>query len=90
MAELACITKNLNFKLEQIQDFTPTPMTLSTEIYYTGIHPYTLEKVWTPRSQQQKLEQRKFFFWYKKENKQKIINDLKKMGRPDLIKKLFG
>jgi hypothetical protein len=49
-----------------------------------------LEKVWTPRSQQQKLEQRKFFFWYKKENKQKIINDLKKMGRPDLIKKLFG
>ena len=90
MAELACITKNLNFKLEQIQDFTPTPMTLSTEIYYTGIHPYTLEKVWTPRSQQQKLEQRKFFFWYKKENKQKIINDLKKIGRPDLVKKLFG
>lgn len=90
MAELACITKGLNFKLEQIQDFTPTPMTLSTEIYYTGIHPYTLEKVWTPRSQQQKLEQRKFFFWYKKENRQKIINDLKKMGRSDLIKKLFG
>lgn len=90
MAELACITKNLNFKLEQIQDFTPTPMTLATEIYYTGIHPYTLEKVWTPRTQQQKLEQRKFFFWYKKENRQKIISDLRKMGRNDLIKQLFG
>lgn len=90
MAELACITKNLDFKLEQIQDFTPTPMTLSTEIYYTGIHPYTLEKVWTPRSKEEKLNQRKFFFWYKKENQQSIINDLRKMGRNDLITQLFS
>lgn len=89
MAELACITKDLDFKLEQIQDFTPTPMTLATEIYYTGIHPYTLEKVWTPRSKEEKLDQRKFFFWYKKENQQSIINDLRKMGREDLIKQLF-
>lgn len=90
MAELACITKNLDFKLEQIQDFTPTPMTLSTEIYYTGIHPYTLEKVWTPRSKEEKLNQRKFFFWYKKENQQSIINDLRKIGRNDLISQLFS
>jgi uncharacterized radical SAM protein YgiQ len=90
MAELACITKNLDFKLEQIQDFTPTPMTLSTEIYYTGIHPYTLEKVWTPRSKEEKLNQRKFFFWYKKENQQSIINDLRKIGRSDLISQLFS
>ncbi len=90
MAELACITKNLDFKLEQIQDFTPTPMTLSTEIYYTGIHPYTLEKVWTPHSKEDKLEQRKFFFWYKKENQRSIISDLQRMGRPDLVEQLFS
>lgn len=89
MAELACRTKQLDFRLEQVQDFTPTPMTLATEIYYTGIHPYTLEKVWTPRSANEKLEQRKFFFWYKKEYRNKIINDLKKMGRNDLIRKLM-
>ncbi|MFA6884576.1 MAG: DUF3362 domain-containing protein, partial [Paludibacteraceae bacterium] len=90
MAELACKTKRLNFKLEQVQDFTPTPMTLSTEMYYTGIHPYTLEKVWTPRNAQEKLEQRKFFFWYKREYRNQIINDLRKMNRNDLIKTLFG
>lgn len=90
MAELACITKDLDFKLEQIQDFTPTPMSLSTEIYYTGIHPYTLEKVWTPRSKEEKLEQRKFFFWYQKENQRSIIQDLQRLGRNDLIKKLFS
>ncbi|MCQ2218596.1 MAG: YgiQ family radical SAM protein [Paludibacteraceae bacterium] len=90
MAELACKTKKLNFRLEQVQDFTPTPMTLSTEIYYTGIHPYTLEKVWTPRNPQEKLDQRKFFFWYKPEFKKQIINDLRKIGRNDLIKTLFG
>lgn len=90
MAELACKTKRLNFKLEQVQDFTPTPMTLATEIYYTGIHPYTLEKVWTPRNPQEKLDQRKFFFWYKPEYRKQIIADLKKMNRSDLIKILFG
>ena len=89
MAELACKTKSLDFKLEQIQDFTPTPMTLATEIYYTGIHPYSLEKVWTQKTQKDKLEQRKIFFWYKKEFKSQIINDLRKMNRQDLLKKLF-
>ena len=82
-------TKALDFKLEQVQDFTPTPMTLATEMYYTGIHPYTLEKISTPNTPQQKLNQRKFFFWYQKEYKNEIINDLKKMNRMDLIKKLY-
>jgi uncharacterized radical SAM protein YgiQ len=89
MAELACKTKSLDFKLEQVQDFTPTPMTLSTEIYYTGIHPYTLEKIRTARNPKEKVEQRKFFFWYKKEYRQQIMDELKRMNRPDLIKKLF-
>ena len=62
MAELAVITKSLHFQLEQVQDFTPTPMTLATEMYYTGYHPYTLEKVYTARSKEQKLAQRQLIF----------------------------
>lgn len=89
MAELAIITKNLHFHLEQVQDFTPTPMTLATEMYYTGYHPYTLEKVYTARSKEQKLAQRQFFFWYKPEFRRPIIQALRKMGRGDLVDKLF-
>ena len=89
MAELAAITKNLNFKLEQIQDFTPSPMTLATEIYYTGYHPYTLERVYTAKTVAQKNAQRQFFFWYEQKNKKDIINELKKINRQDLIKKLY-
>lgn len=90
MAELAAITKGLHFQLEQVQDFTPTPMTLATEIYYTGYHPYTLEKVYTARTKEQKLNQRQFFFWYKPEFRKQIIASLQKTGRKDLINKLFG
>ena len=90
MAELAVITKGLHFQLEQVQDFTPTPMTLATEMYYTGYHPYTLEKVYTARSKEQKLAQRQFFFWYKPEFRQSIIRALRQIHRPDLIDRLFG
>ncbi len=90
MAELAVITRGLNFHLEQVQDFTPTPMTVATEIYYTGYHPYTLEKVFTARSKVEKLAQRMFFFWYEKEQRPRIIAELRKMGRGDLIAKLYG
>ena len=90
MAELAAITKHMHFHLEQVQDFTPTPMTLSTETYYTGLHPYTLEPVFTARTQKEKLAQRMFFFWYEKEYKDKIMSELRKMGRKDLIQKIFG
>lgn len=89
MAELAVITKNLNFQLEQIQDFTPTPMTLATEIYYSGVHPYTLKNVYTPRSKEEKLHQRKYFFWYNKAYKDSIIGSLNRLKRTDLIKKLY-
>lgn len=89
MAELAVITKNLHFQLEQVQDFTPTPMTLATEMYYTGYHPYTLEKVYTARTKEQKLDQRQFFFWYKPEFRRQITQTLQKLGRRDLIDKLF-
>jgi len=90
MAELAIITKGLDFHLEQVQDFTPTPMTVATETWYTGLHPYTLEPVYSAKSQRDKLAQRQFFFWYKKEEHQRIIAELRRIGRPDLIKKLFG
>lgn len=90
MAELAVLTKKMNFQLEQIQDFTPTPMTLATEIYYTGYHPYTLEKVYTPRTKEQKLAQRQYFFWYKPEFRRQITQSLQRLGRKDLVNKLFN
>jgi radical SAM superfamily enzyme YgiQ (UPF0313 family) len=89
MANLAIQTKNMDFRLEQVQDFTPTPMTLATVIYYSGYHPYTMEKVYTARSQRDKREQRKFFFWYKREYRKSIIRELKDKGRQDLVDKLF-
>lgn len=90
MAQLAVQTKQLHFQLEQVQDFTPTPMTLATEMYYTGFHPYTLEKVYTARTKEQKLEQRQFFFWYKPEFRRQITLALQKLGKKDLVSKLFG
>ncbi len=89
MAKLAVETKNLNFKLEQVQDFTPTPMTLATVIYYTGIHPYTLKETYTARKKSEKLNQRMFLFWYKSEYRKQIESTLKKIGRSDLLQKLF-
>ncbi len=65
MAELARLTREMGYKLEQVQDFTPTPMTVSTEMFYTGYNPYTLEPVFTAKTQQEKLAQRQYFFWYK-------------------------
>lgn len=90
MAELAVITKRLDFHLEQVQDFTPTPMTVATEAWYTGYHPYTLEPVFSAKTQREKLAQRQFFFWYKPEERKNIINELRRIGRQDLIDKLYG
>lgn len=90
MADLALLTKSLNFQLEQIQDFTPTPMTVSTVIYYSGYHPYTLEKVATAHTKTEKEAQRQYFFWYQPDKKAGIIKSLRRIGRPDLIEKLFG
>ena len=90
MAELAVITKRLDFQLEQVQDFTPTPMTISTETWYTGYDPYTLEPVSSAKTQREKLAQRQFFFWYKPEERRNIEQELKRIGRPDLISKLYA
>ena len=90
MANLAAETKDMGFQLEQVQDFTPTPMTVAEVIYYTGVHPYTLKPVKTVKSKQEKLDQNRFFFWYKKENQDWIRKKLTKANRPDLIDKLLG
>ena len=90
MAELAVVAKNLDFHPEQVQDFTPTPMTLSTEIFYTGYHPYTLQPVYSAKTREEKQNQRRYFFWHNREYKDSIIRSLNRLKRPDLIKKLYG
>ena len=89
MAELAVLTKRMDFHLEQVQDFTPTPMTIATETWYTGYDPYTLEPVFSAKTQREKLAQRQFFFWYKPEERRNIEQELRRIGRPDLIRELY-
>ena len=90
MAELAVETKSLDFQLEQVQDFTPTPMTVSTETWYAGVHPYTGEEVMSAKTQREKLRQRMYFFWYKPEERRPITQSLTAMGRRDLLERLYG
>ncbi|MDY4653846.1 MAG: YgiQ family radical SAM protein [Prevotella sp.] len=90
MAELAVITKSLDFQLEQVQDFTPTPMTISTEAWYTGYDPYTLRPVFSAKTPEEKLRQRQYFFWYKPEQRRDIERSLRAIGRADLISKLWN
>ena len=90
MAMLAVETKDMDFRLEQVQDFTPTPMTLATDAWYSGYHPYTLAPVFSARTDEEKQRQRMFFFWYKPEERGPIMAELRRMGRADLIPRLFG
>ena len=90
MANLAAETKDMGFKLEQVQDFTPTPMTVATVIYYTGVHPYTLRPVYTAKTKEEKKKQHQFFFWYKRENYHSIKKKLSSLDRMDLVEKLLG
>ena len=89
MAELAVLTKQMDFHLEQVQDFTPTPMTVATETWYTGFDPYTLEPVYCAKTPREKLSQRQYFFWYKPEERRHIEQQLRRIGRADLIPVLF-
>ena len=90
MANLACETKELGFRLEQVQDFTPTPMTVATVIYYSGVHPYTLKPLYTAKTKTEKQDQNRFFFWYKKDIRPWIINTLNHLNRPDLLKLMLS
>lgn len=90
MAELAAETKDMGFQLEQVQDFTPTPMTVATVIYYSGVHPYTLKPVYTAKTREQKQNQHRFFFWHKREEQPWIKARLQKLGRNEIAEKLLG
>ncbi len=90
MANLAAETRDMGFQLEQVQDFTPTPMTVAEVIYYSGVHPYTLKPVNTVKTKAEKQNQNRYFFWYKPENKQWIRKRLNKFNRPELADKLLG
>lgn len=90
MANLAAETKDMGFMLEQVQDFTPTPMTVATVIYYSGYHPYTMEKMYTPKSEKEKRAQHMFFFWHKPEYRQRIKDKLLSRNRKDLAERLLG
>lgn len=90
MANLAAETKDMGFQLEQVQDFTPTPMTVATVIYYSGYHPYTLQPTFTPKAVEDKKDQHRFFFWYKRENHRWIKRVLSKANRQDLVDRLLS
>ncbi|MCC7454275.1 MAG: YgiQ family radical SAM protein [Crocinitomix sp.] len=90
MANLAAETKEMGFQLEQVQDFTPTPMTVATVIYYSGVHPYTLKPTFAPKTKEEKKDQHRFFFWYKPENKQWVKDKLMGAGKPELLARLMG
>ena len=89
MANLASETKALGFQLEQVQGFTPTPMTVATVIYYAGVHPYTLKPYYTAKTRDEKENQHRFFFWYKKENQKWIRDILSRRGRKELADSLL-
>lgn len=89
MAELAAETRRLDMHLEQVQDFTPTPMTVATEIYYSGYHPYTGEKVYCATRPEEKLAQRQYFFWYDATYRPAILASLRRLGRMDLAARLY-
>ena len=90
MAELAIATKELDFLLEQVQDFTPTPMTTATTMWATGYDPDTLEPVFVARTPEEKQAQRMFFFWYQPDQRRHIEAELRRIGRTDLLIRLFG
>ena len=81
MIELANLTKRMGYKLEQVQDFTPTPMTIATETFYTGYDPYTLEPVFSARTPEEKRAQNRHFFWYKDEREKEKGKSKKETGK---------
>lgn len=83
--ELAVFLKENNMRPEQVQDFYPTPGTLSTCMFYTGLDPYTMEAVYVPRTAEEKKIQRTLLQYFKPENKKTVISALRKAGRSDLI-----
>ncbi len=83
--ELSLFLKKEGMRPEQVQDFYPTPGTVSTCMFYTGLDPYTMESVYVPRTPREKAEQRALLQYFKPENKKIVLEALRKAGRTDLI-----
>ena len=83
--ELALFLKSENLHPEQVQDFYPTPGTVSTCMFYTGLDPYTMEEIFVPKTAEEKAEQRALLQYFRPENKKLVLSALKKAGRYDLI-----
>jgi uncharacterized radical SAM protein YgiQ len=83
--ELSVFLKKNNLHPEQVQDFYPTPGTVSTCMFYTGLDPKTMEKVYVPKTAAEKAQQRALLQYFKPENKEIVLSALKKAGRYDLI-----
>ena len=77
MQQLAARCKQLHYRPEQVQDFTPTPMTLATTMFYTGLNPYTLEKVYVAKTKEEQQKQNSYFFWWKAPEKKRGLNGSK-------------
>ena len=83
--ELALFLKKEGLHPEQVQDFYPTPGTVSTCMYYTGLNPFTMEEVYTAKTPEEKAEQRALLQYFLPQNKQIVLRALRKCGRKDLI-----
>ena len=77
MQQLAARCKQLHYRPEQVQDFTPTPMTLATTMFYTGLNPHTMEKVYVAKTKEEKQKQNSYFFWWKAPEKKRGLNGSK-------------
>ena len=77
MQQLAARCKQLHYRPEQVQDFTPTPMTLATTMFYTGLNPYTMEKMYVAKTKEEKQKQNSYFFWWKAPEKKESVKGFK-------------
>ncbi len=83
--ELSLFLKNEGMRPEQVQDFYPTPGTVSTCMYYTGFDPYTMKEIYTAKTPEEKAEQRALLQYFLPQNREIVLKALKKCGRTDLI-----
>lgn len=83
--ELALFLKKIGIRPEQVQDFYPTPGTVSTCMFYTGLDPYTMKEVYVAKDPHEKALQRALLQYFDPRKKELVIEALRKAGRSDLI-----
>ena len=90
MLELTLALKEMGFRVEQVQDFTPTPGSLSTCMFHTGIDPENGKEVYVPRSDKEKGLQKALLLWHQPAERDKVLEALRELGREDLASELTG